>query len=557
MKILVIGAKAAGMKAACRAKRLLPEAEVTVLDEGEHISLAACGLPYFLSGDIDDFKDLLKTSYDVIRDHDFFAGAKGVKVVTGVCATGIDPDGKSVTAVRVSSGETVTYAYDELLLATGARPVLPSITGTNLPGVSTFTRASDAMDLRQAAARGKINKAAVVGAGFIGCELCESFRALWGIDVTLFEREAQVLPEMLDPEVARIVELELRRQGVACHLNSPVREINPDGDQYRVTTGDGSAFDGFDRVIFAAGVKPRSDLAAAAGVELGAGGGIVVDRQMRTNIPHIFAAGDCVQVTHILTGKPCYLPLGSLANRMGRVAGNVMAGKDDAFAPVTGASCVKVFDVNVAAVGFTARKAREEGFEIGESWGVFSDRADYYPEAENISAKMVFDRETRRVLGVQAVSKGDAVRRIDATSALIAQGATLSDLRNFEPAYAPPYATALDPLHYLAYIGIAELEEGISLISPLDFESVAESSVVLDVREPVEVEDHPLEVKTAGLHSIPFTELRGRLDEVPRGDTLSVVCAKGVRSSEALRLLKQNGFDNVRCLGGGLLFFQG
>ncbi|MBU0520387.1 FAD-dependent oxidoreductase [bacterium] len=556
MKIVIIGAKAAGLKAACRVKRLLPDAEVTVLDEGQHVSLSACGLPYFLSADIEEFRRLLTTPYDVERTPAYFAAVKGVTVLTGIRATSIYTDQQVVHALHLETGESREFAYDELIIGTGAKPILPAIEGIDLPGVYSFTQPEEAIELRQAAAQGKLEKVAVVGGGYIGCELCEAFRALWGIDTALFEAEDQVLPHVLDAEIARVVENELQKQGVACFLNTKITGIVADGEKLTLKTDFGLDHTGFDRVVIAVGVEPRVELAEAASITIGETGGIVVDNQMRTNLPHVYAAGDCIEVKHALTGKACYLPLGSLANRQGRVAANTIAGKDDHFEPVRGASCLKVFDMNVAAVGLTVQQAAGAGFEVGESWGVFTDKADYYPEAQNLSIKMVYDKRSRRVLGVQAVSKGDAIRRVDAASVMIDQGLTLEAVRDFEPAYAPPYAMALDPLHYLAYIGITSLDEGIHAISRMEFDEIAGDYTLIDIREAVETEEKPLKMAYQQLVTIPFTKLRQNLDKIPQGKPLLVICAKGVRSAEAVRILRQAGIEDVKYVGGGLLFFQ-
>ncbi len=556
MNILIIGAKAVGLKAACRVKRLLSQASVTVIDRGEHISLAACGLPYFMSGDIEQLTELLTTPYDVVRTPEYFTSAKGIEVLTGVRADQIDPDKCIVSSTELATDQKLDFAYDKLVIATGASAVFPPIEGIDLPGVMSFKDAEDAIALKQGAAQSQIEKAAVIGGGFIGCEVAEAFGALWGIDTTLIEMEQRILSQMLDAEMAHIAELELSRQGVNLFCGARVNAIKKDGDKLRLELKNGDHLQGFDRVVVSAGVKPRVGLAEDAGVAIGSTGGIIVDAQMRTNIPNISAAGDCVQLTHVITGKPCYLPLGSLANRMGRTAANAIAEKDDVFAPVCGAACLKVYDMNVAAVGLTARAAEKAGFDVGESWGYFTDKADYYPEYQNLSVKLVYDRVSQAVLGVQAVSKGDAIRRIDATSTMIRQGVKLKDIRDFEPAYAPPYATALDPLHYLSYIAISTIEEGITAVSPLDFEKIAEDFVILDIREPIEVKEDPLTVSYLGLINIPFTELRSRLDAVPKKDPLLVVCAKGVRSAEAVRILQQNDCENVRYVGGGLLFFN-
>ncbi len=556
MNILVIGARAAGLKAACRAKRLLPDAKVTVLEEGEYISYASCGLPYFLAADVEEFRQLITTPYNVERNAEYFADSKDIEVLTGIHAEQIDPDKRIVKCRKLSSGENVAFSYDELVLATGAYAIVPEIRGIDLPGVCTFTRPKDAIELRQAAAQNELSKVAIIGGGYIGCELCEAFSALWGIETTLFESESQILSQLLDPDVARIAELELRRQGVRVYLQTRVSEIIRSGQKLEILTESDSRFSDFDRIVIAAGVQPRSELAEKAGINIGPTGGIVVDHQMRTTVAHIFAAGDCVESTHILTGKPCYLPLGSIANRMGRVTGNTIAGREDSFGAVCGSSCLKIFDMNIASVGLTGNAAAEAGFDVGESWGFFTDKPDYYPEFQNLSAKMVFDRRTRKILGVQAASKGEAIRRIDAASSMIRMGFTLEQVKDFEHAYAPPYADVIDPLHYLSYIGISSLEEEAIAISPLEFQEIAGDHIIIDLREPFEVKEKPIDVPYLGLKNIPFTQLRQSYDQIPKGEPILVVCPRGSRSSEAARILKQNGFDKVRYVGGGIAFFN-
>ncbi len=556
MNIVIIGASAAGLKAACRVRRLLPQAKVTVLEAGEYISYSACGLPYFLSGDVDRFRQLTTTVYDVVKSPEFFAAVKDITVLTGFRAERIDPDQKVVEALNLRTGEGIEFGYDDLVLATGAAPLMPPIPGNTLPGVCTFTRPEDAIALRKALNESQIQRVAIIGAGFIGCELCEAFRALWGVDTELFEAESQVLPDLLGAGIARIVELELVRQEVGLHLNACVSGIKPDDGKLRITLFDGSSYAGFDRVIFATGVKPKTEPAAAAGVKTGVRGAIVVDSRMRTNIPHIFAVGDCVQVVHELTSKPYYLPLGSLANRMGRIAGNVIAGEDDSLNPVCSAVCLKVFDLNIASVGMRAKAAVQAGFKPAIAWGTFMDKAHYYPEANLISACMVYDTATLRVLGVQAAGRGDVIRRVDAASLMIRHKTTLPQVRDYEPAYAPPYANPLDPLHYLAYAGIAAQNENVKPFPPTELEKHANGSIVLDVREESEVRENPVTVECKKVFAIPLGEIRGRCAEIPKNERVVVVCQRGARSAEATRILQENGFQDVRYMGGGLGFFQ-
>lgn len=553
MNVVVIGASAAGLKAACRVKRLRPEANVTVIEKGKHISYSACGLPYFLSGDVDSFRELNTTAYDVVKDVDYFRDTKGVEVMTGTMAVSINPDKRYIEVVQ-EGGEVITMNYDKLVIATGANPAIPDIPGVDLEGVCTFTKAEDAIELRKALQTGQIGKAAVIGAGFIGVELCEAFTAMWGVEVELFEMLEQPLSKMLDREMAMIVEKELLENGVETLFGCRIEGIEKKDDVLNVVTDKGR-FSGFDRVIIAAGVKPAVGLAEEAGIELGVTGGIKVDERMRTSREEIYTAGDCVEATHVLTGKPMHIPLGSLANRMGRVAGNVIAGREDVFGAAAGSACVKVFDMNVAAVGLTFKSAKDAGIDAGEVWGVFTDKVHYYPDSELFSAKMVYDRKSQALLGVQVVGKGDVIRRVDAASIMITAGMTLSRVMSFEPAYAPPYANALDPLHFLAYAGIASLEEGVAGINPLELDKIAGESIVIDVREDIEVEEMPCDCEAKDIIHIPLTQFRNRLKEIPQNEKIVVVCQRGTRSSEALRVLKQNGWEEVKYLGGGLGFW--
>lgn len=552
MKIVVIGASAAGLKAGCRARRINPEAKVTVVEKGKYISYAACGLPYFVSGDVDSFVQLQKTAYDVVKDAEYFANTKDITVMTETAAIKIDTSGKTVQCEK-SSGEKLELPFDKLIIATGAEPAIPNIEGVDLPGVTTFTKAEEAMALRKDLQAGKIGKVCIAGGGFIGCELTESFIAMWGAETELLEAKPYILSQMLDEEMARIVTKEICRNGAEVHTGSAVQKIVEDGGKLKVVTSKWTA-GGFDRVIIAAGVKPSVKLAQDAGIETGETGGIKVDFRLMTKMEDIFAAGDCAEFQRAVDKEPAYIPLGSLANRMGRTAGNSAAGKLDFMTGITGASCLKVFDLTVAAVGMTAEAACHAGYNSGESWGVFTDRAHYSPDSQLFSAKIVYDRDEHRLLGVQAAGRGNILRHIDAASVMIKYGATLGEICDYEPAYAPPFANALDPLHYLAYAAIADGAEGVKVLNPLKAEEFAEGAVVLDVREESEIAEAQLDLPGKSNLAIPLTQLRKRTGEIPPGEKILVVCQRGTRSAEAVRILKEKGWKDVCYLGGGAGF---
>ena len=404
IRIVAVGANAAGLKAAARAKRLLPNAVVTVIDRGKLISYGACGMPYLVSGDIEAANKLRETAYGVIRDPDFFRKAKGLEVVIQTEAERIDREARRVVCKSLLTGETQEYPYDKLILATGAIPVVPHGIPRNSARVSTFKVLEDAIALRKALQTGQIEKVGLVGAGPIGCELAEAFTAMWGAKAILFDAAPTILPALLDPEMARVVETYLKGEGVEIHTNCPLLGVLESEGGVTVKTPKGD-FE-VDHVIIAIGVKPDSKLAADCGLKIGKTGGIVVDERMTTSDPNIFAAGDCVELKHLVSGKPIILPLGSLANREGRVIGSNLGGGDERFGPVVGSAAVKVFDLNVSSTGLTTKAAREAGFDLGAAWGSFTDKADYYPGFENLHLKLLYDRKTTRLLGLQGVQQG-------------------------------------------------------------------------------------------------------------------------------------------------------
>ncbi len=548
-RIVVIGASAAGLRAAARTGRLLPRAEITVLDKTDRISVSACGLPYFLSGDVGSPAELRSTPYGSLRDADFFAGVKGLRVRTGVEVQAIDPDEKLVRCLDRASGEHLNFPYDTLVVASGSEPIAP-------PG---FDGASDRMHflrsidevrrMRSQLEQGQVGSVIVVGGGFIGCEAAEAYGSMWGAEVTLVEAAAHVLPRMLDAEMAAPVHAHLRENGVKLKLGCAVRQLSETGETVRVDLA-GSTLTA-DAAVCALGVRPAVEFAAAAGLETGSCGGLVVDRGMAASRPDIYAAGDCVELTHHLSGRPVYLPLGSLANRHGRLIGNRIAGRDDRVAPVTGSAVVKVFEMTACSTGLTEAAARAAGIDARSAWGSFEDRPSYYPDSKGIHLKLVYERESLRLLGLQAVGLGEVVREVDVMAGLLQHGGGVRDLLDLEFAYSPPYASAIDPLYQLGALVLNSEEDGVGFLPPHTAEDGAdlEGRLVVDIRE-----DEERQSASPGFSEsvhLPFTELRGRLDELPAGKPLLLVCAKGLRSYEAARILSHAGWDDVLYIAGG------
>jgi NADPH-dependent 2,4-dienoyl-CoA reductase/sulfur reductase-like enzyme/rhodanese-related sulfurtransferase len=519
---------------------LQPDWSITVVDAGEVFSYGACGLPYVLSGDIEELGALRRTLYGVDRDQEYFANVKSIEVLAPWRATAVDTDARTLHIE--ADGEERDLEWDELVIATGASPRrLPGF--PDHPRVHTFHVWDDVKPLKIGLMQGEIDHVAVVGAGLVGVELAEAFHSLWGADVTLIEAAATPLPEILDPDLGEVVARHLESNGVRLLTRSAVAEVAADDEGVTVEAGGEEVR--ADVVVVAVGVEPRTELARMAGAELGPTRAIRVDERLQTTVPHVWAAGDCVECHQIVTGGPAYLPLGSLANRQGRVLADVLAGKNETFGQVAGAAAVKVFDLNVAAVGCTAARLGGDGLGVRQVWVSAEDRAHYWPDAKLILLGMVYDPSTCRVLGVQGVGEeGEVAKRIDVAAQLMLGGAVIGDFAAIEHAYAPPYAPALDPLAVLA-MAAANQVDGIESVAPTTDLS---REIVLDVRVQEEREERPL---TAGtLLEIEVGEIRDRADEIPDGP-LMVACAHGTRSAEVVRWLAHRG-TRARYLGGGV-----
>ncbi len=543
-RVVVVGASAAGLKCACRLARLQPTWRITVVEEREKFSYAACGLPYVLAGDIEEADELRRTADGALRDPHYFSAVKGIEVLAGRRAVALAPAARTLT-VTDGRGGAEELAWDELVLACGAR-------ARRLPGQPDHRRVrplhtlEDLEPLQEGLRTGQIRSVAVIGAGPLGCEAAEAFRSLWGAAVTLIEAAAWPLPGMLDAEAGSLVAGVLQDAGVATRFGAAVEGLDADDAQVVVYAG-GEAV-AADLAVVAVGVEPRTELAEAAGIALGPTGAIAVDERLATSLPHVWAVGDCVEVRHAVTGAPVHLPLGSLANRQGRVLADLLAGRDGRFPPVAGAMAVKVFDCAVGAVGLTLAAARRHGFDAAAVWLVTHDRAHYWPEARELALQLVYERGTGRVLGLQGGGSGEVMQRIDVATQFIARGATLDELAALEHAYAPPYAPALEPLAVAAFVARNQ-EDGVEAVSPL---AELAGERVLDVRH--EAERRARGVAVPGLLEVPLEELRAQDGELGRGPLL-VVCERGGRAAEAVRWLQHRG-ESSRYLGGGLRWPQ-
>ena len=341
-RVIIIGAVALGPKVACRLKRLRPDFEVTMVDQGEYISYGGCGIPYYISGDLSDIKELMSTSFHMLRTPEFFEGAKDVRVRTRTRALAIDRDHQQVRVLDLSTGREEDLPYDQLVLATGSRPRPLPVPGADLPGVMSVSGLPAAMAVRDKIARGEVGRAVIIGAGAIGVEMAEAVSDLWGLETSLVEVTPQILPGVLEPGLARMVAKHLRDKGVTLHLEESVQEIRPhSGDEAALEVVTARNIIPADLVIIAVGAVPNTELARQAGLSVSAGGGIVVNPRLQTSDPDIYAGGDCIDNHHLITGKPVYFPSGSLANRQGRVIGTNLAGGSATFNGIVGSFTLK------------------------------------------------------------------------------------------------------------------------------------------------------------------------------------------------------------------------
>lgn len=537
MKLLVIGGVAGGATAAARARRLSETAGITVLERGPFVSYANCGLPYFISRDIERRSKLL------LQTPEGFESRYGVKVLVNTEALEIDRAGRRVRA-RGPEGES-WIPYDSLILAQGGTPVVPPVPGADRAHVFRLWTVPDMDRIHEHLDRAKPATAVIAGGGFIGLEMAEAFAAR-GVRTTVVELLPRVMATM-DPEFGGLVAARLVANGVGVVTGAGVKAVC----EREVELGDGRRL-AAEIVLFSVGVRPELDLAKRAGLAVGAAGGLLVDEHLRTSDPNIWAAGDMNEIVHKVSGRAVRIPLAGPANRQGRIAATNALGGSLRYAGGLGSSVVKVFDATAAGTGLTEKAAREAGFDVGAATVVKDHHAGYYPGAKELVLKIVYDRREGRLLGAQAFGEAGVEKRIDAAAVALQGRLTVHDLAEVDLAYAPPYGSANDPLNLAAFVAENDLSGHSPLVGAGDLRELlagpeAARPVVLDVRNLNEYEAGHL----AGALHVPVDELRFRLDEVPRGRPIAVHCRSGFRSHLALRILAQNGFEDVRNVSGG------
>jgi len=434
-RLVVVGAVAAGTSAAAKAKRTSPDLEVVLLERGEDISYAACGLPYLIAGLITRPEDLIART-----PHEF--RAQGIDLRTRHEVLGIDAPNRSVRVADLERSKQYTLHYDNLVIATGAASFRPPVPGLELPGVFTLRTLSDGLALHAAISSGKVQHAVIVGGGYIGLEMAEALRAR-GLSVTVVEMAPQLMVNF-DEDMSKLVLAEVEGKGVRVLLNDGLVRCEGAGRVEKVVTQHNNV--PADLVLLSIGVRPDASLAASAGLELGAGKAIAVDDHMRTNVEGIYAAGDCADSVQQVTGEKAYIPLGTTANKQGRVAGANAAGMECSFEGVVGTAVAKIFDLEVARTGLTEREAKAKGFAVAASTVQTQARARYYPDNSPLHVKLVLDADSRRLLGAQIIGAQGAAKRIDVLAAALYAKMSVDDLARVDCSYAPPYAPVWDPV---------------------------------------------------------------------------------------------------------------
>jgi NADPH-dependent 2,4-dienoyl-CoA reductase/sulfur reductase-like enzyme/rhodanese-related sulfurtransferase len=554
MKVIIVGGVAGGASCAARLRRLDEKAEILMVERGPYVSYANCGLPYHVSGVIPEESSLL------VATEAMFRAVFNVEVRTGCEAVAVSPKNKTVDLRDVKTGQVTTERYDKLVLSPGAAPIRPPLPGIDLPGIFSVRTVPDARTIREWLHRGeetktgmdsytghqvvtKPKRAVVVGGGFIGLEMVENFAHL-GLEVTLVEKLNQVMPP-LDPEMARLVERYLVKHEVKLELNDGVAGFRQAADgSIEVLTESGKAHPA-DVVILAIGVRPETALAKAAGLEIGQRGGIRVDEHMRTSDPDILAVGDAVEVKDYVTGQWTLIPLAGPANRQGRIAADVIAGRDSHYRGTQGTSICRIFEGEIGQTGPSEKLLRQLGDTDFEKLYLYpNSHAGYYPGAKMMAIKVLFRKKDGRLLGAQLLSEDGVAKRVDAFAMAIQMKATVYDLEEAELTYAPPFGSAKDPVNFAGMVAGNLLRGDMPIVH---WEGTGQG-FLLDVRNPPE-----LAVETVpGAVNIPLPQLRARLGELPRDKEIQVICRSAVRAYYATRVLLQNGFK-ARNISGGML----
>ena len=539
MKVIIVGGVAGGATAAARIRRLDEQAEILVFERSGYISYANCGLPYYIGGVIENPQQL------TLQTPESFFSRFRVHMKVHHEVTAIHPERKTVSVKNLESGEVFEESYDKLLLSPGAKPTQPRLPGVGIDKLFTLRTVEDTFRIKEYINQNHPKSAVLAGGGFISLELAENLREL-GMDVTIVQRPKQLM-NPFDSDMASFIHSEMRRHGIKLALGHTVEGFVEKEDGVEVLLKEEPSLCA-DMVVLAIGVTPDTYLAGEAGLELGIKGSILVNDRMETSIPDIYAVGDAVQVKHYVTGQEALISLAGPANRQGRIAADNICGGDSRYPGSQGSSVIKVFDMTAASTGLNETNAKKAGLDVDKVILSPMSHAGYYPGGRLMTMKVVFEKETYRLLGAQIVGYEGVDKRIDVLATAIHTGMKATELKDLDLAYAPPYSSAKDPVNMAGFMvdnllnGILKqfhLEDLVSL--PHDG-----SVTLLDTRTVGEYRRGHID----GFVNIPVDELRERLDEIETGKPVYVICQSGLRSYIACRILAGNGFDCYNFSGG-------
>ena len=538
MKTLIIGGVAGGATAAARLRRLDESSEIIILERGEYVSFANCGLPYYVGGIISEKGNL------TLQTPESFKARFNIEVRTCNNAVRIDPERKTVTVHNLRTDEIYEEAYDKLILSPGAEPIRPNIEGNDARHVFTLRNIPDTMQVKKYIESARPNTAVVVGGGYIGLEMAENL-ALAGLKVSVVELSDQLIAP-LDFDMAADVHRYVKSKGIKLYLNNGVTAIN--GSTVVLQNGEIDA----DMIIIAVGVRPETKLAKECGIETNARGSILVNPHMQTNISDIYAVGDAVEVVDFITKTPAFIPLAGPANKQGRIAADHIAGTPSAYKGTQGSAVLKLFDMTIATTGINEKAAKAAGIDYDKTYTYSGSHASYYPGASMMSIKALWDKKTLKLLGAQIVGFDGVDKRLDVLATAIRFGAKITDLAELELCYAPPFGSAKDPVNMLGFVAENVVTGKMKQFFWHDVESLPRdgSVTLLDTRTLLEVSRGKIE----GFIHIPLDSLRSRIHEIPKDKPIYVHCHSGLRSYIACRILSGNGFDCYNLAGGWRLY---
>lgn len=539
MKVLIVGGVAGGATAAARIRRLDENAEITVFERSGYISYANCGLPYYIGEMITDPEDL------TLQTPESFLARFRINMKVHHEVTVIHPDQKTISVKNLETGEEFEEAYDKLILSPGAKPTQPRLPGVGIEKVFTLRTVEDTFHIKEYIRRNQPKSAVLAGGGFIGLELAENLKEL-GMDVTIVQRPKQLM-NPFDADMASFIHSEMRKHGVTLALGHTVEGFEEKDGGIDVLLKDEMPMHA-DMVVLAIGVTPDTHLAEEAGLELGIKGSIVVNDRMETSVPDIFAAGDAVQVKHYVTGQNALISLAGPANKQGRIIADNICGGDSRYSGSQGSSVIKVFDMTAATTGINETNARKAGLDVDTVILSPMSHAGYYPGGKVMTMKVVFEKETYRLLGAQIVGYEGVDKRIDVLAAAIHAGMKATELKDLDLAYAPPYSSAKDPVNMAGFMA-DNISKGTLKqwhLEDVDLLPRDGSVTLLDVRTTSEYSNGHIE----GFKNIPVDELRKRLDEIEKDKPVYVICQSGLRSYIGTRILEGNGYKAYNFSGG-------